>query len=178
MNLRHLSIAMFLFAAVASPASSVPQRRPAKPDPVARAKQENQFITVEDFRNAGRAPKTAVSVEGYVVLAQRMADGGLLLVLVDSVDHVLSAKDADATARSGAAAVLPAAYVKKRPGWGWTPKAMQRFAMYTGAGRAQKNLHDVVVKLRLTGFVRAGTTVNPVTSVEFMDESGNWKPIR
>ncbi len=145
---------------------------------VANPKQENQFVTVDEFVKGVRAPRTAVSVEGYAVSGNRTADGGLRVVVVDSIDHVLSPTDADNLGKGGAKGTVPAGSLAKHPGWQWSAKGMQRFGMYAanGAGRAQKQMHDVVAKVRLTGFA-TGRAINPVTKIEFQDESGEWKTL-
>src|SRR5207248_236773 len=165
-------------AAAAWPFAASAQKR-HKPAPsremVAHVKQENQFVTVDEFVKGRRAPRTPVSVEGYAVMAGRSADGSVRVVVVDSVDHVLSVKDADAFGRGGAEGVVPGSAVARHPSWAWTGKGMQRFAMYaaTGTGHAQRQLHDTVAKVRLTGFA-TGRVISPVTKVEFEDENGNW----
>lgn len=145
---------------------------------VARPKDENQFICVEDFRGARRAPRTAVSVEGYLVTCFRQSDGSYRAGLVDSVDHVLSAKDANAFARAGATVTIPARLVRSKSRLAWTSKGIQTWVMYTGPGTAQKMLHDVVPKVRLTGWTAAGkATINPVTGFEYTDDRGEWKKL-
>lgn len=156
-------------------------RRPKTPparETVARPKQQNQFVTVEEFRRSGRPPKTAVSVEGYFVLGYRAADGGLRLMLTDSVDHVLSAQDADRSAASSAVSVVPSAALKRHPRWAWSAKGMQRFVMYIGPGRAQRLVQDIVAKMRVTGWTAPGRAIiNPVTQIEFQDANGEWKTL-
>lgn len=142
----------------------------------ATPKQENQFISVDEFVKTKRGLRTAVSVEGYIVVAIRMGDGSVRLSSVDSVDHVLSATDADNFAKGGAGAIIPSSTLAKHPTWALTAKGLQRVTMYTGAGHAQKALHDVVTKVRLTGFA-VGKTINPVTKVEYQDDSGEWKTL-
>ncbi len=143
------------------------------------AKQENQFVTVDEFVKAKREPKIPVSIEGYIVLAHKTGTGSLKLVLVDSVDHVLSAQDANAQASGGAAAIVEAPALKKRAGWDWTAKGMKQFAMFTGPGTAAVNMHDVVPKLRITGFTSLfRSTIDPITGVEVMDDNGDWKAVR
>ena len=47
--------------------------------------------------------------------------------------------------------------------------------MYTGPGSATKNLHDVVEKMRFTGWTTGGRATINVTKIEFMDANGDWK---
>ena len=180
MNRSVVCAALVAVSGAALPMNAAAQKKmPAKAVAavVARPQQHNQFVTVDEFVKSKRAPKTAVSVEGYAVSGFRAADGSLRLTLVDSVDHVLSPADADNFGRAGAAATVPAAMAKK-PAIAWTPKGLQRFGMYAanGAGRAQKQMHDIVPKVRLTGFA-TGRSISPVTRVEYQDDSGEWKAL-
>src|SRR5262245_10146131 len=82
----------------ASPQKKSKSRPGVAVDVPLRVKQQNQFVTVEEFVNA-RLPKlTPVSVEGYAVLGYKTTDGGVRMNIVDSVDHVLNTKDADTQA--------------------------------------------------------------------------------
>ncbi|MDA8382564.1 MAG: cbb3-type cytochrome c oxidase subunit I, partial [Betaproteobacteria bacterium] len=67
---------------------------------------QNQFIEVQDFLQAHRRPNTLVSVVGYLVLATGEKDGAIRLSLVDSVDHVLSPRDALTYAKGGATVII------------------------------------------------------------------------
>jgi len=172
---------LVLFAA--QPIAAMPHsKKHAKPAAaaaiVANPRQENQFVTVDEFVKGKRAPKTAVSVEGYAVTEGRAADGSLRLVVVDSIDHVLSPTDADNFGKGGAVATIPASLLAKHPSWAWTPKGMQRFAMYaaTPAGRAAKQMHDIVTKVRVTGFA-TGRAISPATKIEYQDDNGEWKTL-
>jgi hypothetical protein len=178
---RHALAAALLVAFAAPLVSAAPKQPKKKPARVAvkaapelKAKTENQFVTVEDFLRARRANGTPVSVEGYAVVGTKTASG-VKLALVDSVDHVLNASDANKFAAGGATALIPASSIAKRATWGMIPKGMTRFAMYTGAGKAQKELHDIVPKVRITGRA-AARTIN-VTGVEFADDNGEWKKL-
>lgn len=170
--------ALFLTtAALAAPA--LQKGKPVKAAPSmagATPKQENQFVTVDEFVHGKRAAHTAVSVEGYAVLGYRAGDGSLHLMVVDSVDHVLSPQDADNFGKTGATVIVPASITARRPGLAWSAKGMMKHAMYTGSGHAQKALHDVVAKVRVTGFA-TGKTISPATKVEFQDDNGNWKTL-
>ena len=152
--------------------SSTAATRPAMP------KQENQFVTVDEFLRARRPAGTAVSIEGYAALGYRAADGSIRLYVLDSVDHILSAKDADAGAASGAAATIPAAAVRAHPGWAWSPKGSMRIPMFTGNGAAQRQLRDVAPKIRLTGWAAGRGTMSPVTKVEITNENGEYVALR
>lgn len=144
----------------------------AKPQP------HNQFVTVEEFVRSKRAPRTAVSVEGYIVVGCRLPNGSLRLSLTDSVDKVLCADDANALMRTGATCVVPVAEVKKSARRGWTKQGLQKYVLYTGPGMAKTALHDVVEKMRITGWTAKGrASINPVTSIEYMDENGEWKSL-
>ena len=149
--------------------SSTAATRPAMP------KQENQFVTVDEFLRARRPAGTAVSIEGYAALGYRAADGSVRLHVLDSVDHILSARDADGAAASGATAVIPAGGIRLNPAWGWSPKGAMRIPMFTGNGSAQRQLRDVAPKIRLTGWVASGrATISPVTKVEITNENGEY----
>src|SRR2546421_435963 len=71
-----------------------PAPKPVKTAAVKSAtpREENKFVTVEEFVHAKRGAGSAVSVEGYEVIVFPTGDGGLHLSIVDSVDHVLSAR--------------------------------------------------------------------------------------
>src|SRR5687768_4432027 len=135
------SAAALMFVSFAAGGSA--QRKPVKKTSsvaatrAAMPKQENQFVTVDEFIRARRPAGTAVSIEGYAALGYRAADGSVRLHVLDSVDHILSARDADSAAASGAAAVIPAAGIRLHPSWSWTPKGAMRLPMFTGNGSAQ-----------------------------------------
>lgn len=144
----------------------------------AKPQLHNQFVTVEEFIRSQRAPRTPVSVEGYIVVGCLLPNGSLRLSLTDSVDKVLSAEDANALMQTGATCVVPVSEVKKSVQRGWTRQGMQRFVLYTGPGRAKTALHDVVEKMRITGWTAKGrATIDPVTDIEYMDENGEWKSL-
>lgn len=176
-----IAAAMLVATLFISPLQAAPhKKKPAKTTTTisANPRQENQFVTVDEFVHGKRAPKTAVSVEGYAVSAYKAADGSLRMVLVDSIDHVLSPTDADNFGKGGAPATAPASILGKHPAWAWTAKGMQRFGMYAanGAGRAQKQMHDIVAKVRVTGFA-TGRVISPVTKIEYQDDNGEWKTL-
>jgi hypothetical protein len=100
------------------------------------------------------------------------------MVIVDSIDHVLSPTDADNFGKGGAAAIAPASIFSKHPAWAWTPKGMQRLSMYAanGVGRAQRQMHDIVPKVRITGFA-TGRLISPLTKIEYQDDNGEWKTL-
>jgi len=150
---------------------------PPAPDPVANVKQQNQFVTVDEFTKQALPQHTPVSIEGYMVVGFRTSDGSEMLDVVDSVDHVLSPTDADNFARGGAKGMLPARMALKHPSMGWSVKGMERFVMYTGEGHAQKPLHDTVAKVRVTGFAAGKAVIRPITKVEYADENGDWKTL-
>ena len=106
-----------------------------------------------------------------------MSDGSETLVLVDSIDHVLSATDADNFGRGGVRSVVPGRLAARRAALGWGGKGLERFVMYTGAGHAQRQVHDTVAKVRVTGFLARKATISPATKVEFQDENGDWKAL-
>lgn len=139
----------------------------------AQAKQENQFVTVEEFVKAHRASGTGVSVEGYAVIICS-SNGGLRIHVVDSVDHVLSATDANNFAHGGAVAQISSSGLRKHPSWAWSG-GMKKLAMYTGPGVATTALHDTVAKIRLTGWAGGAGHMGQVTRVEFQDDNGDWK---
>jgi hypothetical protein len=181
---RILFAAALLVAAGAVPATAAPGKtaKSKKGTPklavalvkTATPKQENQFVTVEEFIKAKRAPKTAVSIEGYAVVGYAIPGGGSQLTVVDGVDHVLSATDAMNFAKAGAICSVPGSLVVKHPAWGSTAKGLQKVLMYTGPGKAQKMLHDTPTKVRVTGWAEAGRNVS-VTKVEYADDNGDWK---
>jgi hypothetical protein len=175
-----LAIAVCVGAVVGAPAQRRAHRRSSEGGAsaaAARPKQENQFICVEDFKTARRAPRTAVSVEGYLVTCFHQPDGGYRAALVDSVDHVLSARDATAFGRAGASVTIPARFVRSKGRLAWSAKGIQTWVMYTGQGTAQRMLHDVIPKVRLTGWTAGGASISPVTGFEYADESGEWKKL-
>lgn len=147
-----------------------PQRPGKTPVPA----DQNRFTTVDDFLHAHRAPRTTVSVEGYAVLAWMDGKTGLRLGIVDSVDHVLSVRDAIASSRSACVAFIPASALKSHPKWALTATGMARFAMYARYGRNVKQLHDTVAKLRITGSYAPPKSVSPVTLVEYQNDNGEW----
>ncbi len=177
----YLAVALCVCVAVSATAQRKSRRSASKGSAVgqvAKPKAENQFICVEDFKGAKRAPKVAVSVEGYIVTGFRLPDGSYRLKLVDSVDHVLNAKDAEAFARGGASVSVPGSLVRSKGRLAWTVKGMKTWVMYTGPGTAEKQLHDVVPKVRITGSTAPGRAViRPVTGFEYMDDSGDWKKV-
>ncbi len=168
-------------AIVDSWAQRKPVKKPARPAATrpAMPKQENQFVTVDEYIRARKPAGTAVSIEGYAALGYRAADGSVRLYVVDSVDHILSARDADGAAASGAAAVIPAGAIRVHPAWGWSPKGSMRIPMFTGNGAAQRQLRDVAPKIRLTGWTASGrATISPVTKVEITNENGEYVAVR
>jgi hypothetical protein len=181
MSRQFLAASMFLAVAL-NVGFAAPQRNSKRKPPKVSAKveapvtprQENQFVTVEEFVKARRAPGTAVSVEGYVVIGVK-SGSNLKLDVVDSVDHVLNASDANKFAAGGASATIPGGAISKHPSWGLSVKGMQRFTMYTGPGMAQRQLHDIVPKVRITGRAR-GKSIT-VTGVEYADDNGDWKKL-
>jgi hypothetical protein len=143
------------------------------------AKQENQFVTVDEFIRARRPAKVGVTIEGYAALGFRGSDGAVRLYVVDSVDHILSAADANSTAASAAVAVIPPAVIRANPAWGWIPRGAMRIPMFTGSGAAQRQLRDVCPKVRLTGWTSAGrATIAPVTKVEITNDNGEYVTLR
>ncbi|HSV75150.1 MAG TPA: hypothetical protein VLH79_15435 [Chthonomonadales bacterium] len=165
-----------LVAALAVPAVAQRSatRAPAPAVPVVHP--HNQFITVHEMINARRAPNTAVSVEGYFVVAIRQPDGAVRAWLVDSVDKVLSAQEADAMARTGATLSVPSAFIRQSARRAWCHRGLQRFVMYTGTTRAQVNLNDTMPKVRVTArTVRGRGALGPAARIEFMDDNGHWR---
>jgi len=151
-------------------------KRPPQPVTVV-AQPYNQFITVDDMVRAKRKPNTTVSVEGYLVVGIRRPDGTVRAWLVDSVDKVLCAKEADALTRTGASLTVPAATLKRAP-CAWNRKGLQRFVMYTGKTKAQVCLNDTMPKVRVTGPVAVGrAALGPVSRIEYMDINGDWKAL-
>lgn len=167
-------------AVVSAPTFASPQKKKSAKSAgatiAANPRQENQFVTVDEFVKGKRAPRTAVSVEGYAVSGYKAADGSLHLIVVDSIDHVLSPMDADNFGRAGAHATVPASMLAKHPAWAWSAKGSQRFGMYAAnpKGHAVRPLHDIVPKVRVTGFA-IGRAISPVTKVEYQDDNGDWK---
>jgi hypothetical protein len=158
--------ALPLAPAAAQKKSKAPAKAAAKA-PVVAPKEQNKFVTVEEFARANRPLKTVVSVEGYAVTAY--PSGGVTrLVLLDSVDHVLSAADANKFARGGVSVAASQAAVAKK---------MARIAMFTGNGIAQKKLNDTPAKMRVTGWVNGKSAIGPTVKVEAMDDNGEWKTL-
>ncbi len=138
----------------------------------------NQFITVNEFVLAGRTPKTPVSVEGYIVLDVPKPSGSQFLYITDSVDKVLNADDANKAVKRAALMVLPTPLVKANYRFTWNAKNMQKLAMFTGRDQAEKQLNDVIAKVRITGIVgKYPGIVEPVHQVEMMDDNGDWKKL-
>ncbi len=133
------------------------------------ARQENQFVTVDEFVKIKKASKTVVSVEGYVVEAYTTGSN-VTLMLVDSVDHVLSAKDADSFARAGATCTVPP---NKKSNWALSAKGLHKIIMYTGKGHAETALNDTPAKIRITGLVAGRGIISPVTNVEYQNDNGD-----
>jgi hypothetical protein len=184
--MKHPILALIaIFVVLAAIAAAGPQKRKhtaavsaaaSSGEKDAQAKQENQFVTVEEFVKSHRPRGTGVSVEGYAVIVCGASNGGLRISIVDSVDHVLSATDANNFAHGGAVSLITPTGLKKHPKWSWSA-GMKKLAMYTGPGVAQTALHDVVTKIRLTGWASSVGTINPVTKVEYQDENGDWKTL-
>lgn len=171
------ALALFSVAAGAQHKYKKPKPAPAPaPGKVAYPKEENKFVTVEEFVKAHRGAGSAVSIEGYEVIAFPTSDGGLQLNIVDSVDHVLTAKDAVGFAQGGAVGIIPASALRGHPGWGWSNSGMKKYAMWTGPGTATKELHDIVAKMRFTGFTSGGRTIN-LTKIEFADDNGDFRAL-
>lgn len=139
-------------------------------------KPQHQYVTVDEYVRTKLPAKTLTSVEGYVVLGVK-SGAGFRLDLTDSTDKVLTAKEADATARASCHATVPAALARK-PGLAWSRRGVQRFIMFTGAAKAQKKLNDMMPKLRVTGQAAGKGVINPVTLVEYTDDNGDWRPVR
>jgi hypothetical protein len=177
MTIRLLAAAASLVAALPLFAQK-PKKAPKPAAPSAVVQPYNRFITVDEYHRAKRRPASLISIEGYAVLGYRLTDGTVRLALVDSVDHVLSAEDANKFAASGAFCSVRPAQVKKNPKLAFPGKHLKELVMYTGPGIAKKCLHDVVDKLRVTGAVsKVRATLDPVTRVEFMDDNGDWKAL-
>ena len=141
----------------------------------AQAKQQNQFVTVDEFIKARIPAGVGVSVEGYAALGYRASDGGIRLYIVDSVDHILSPADADASARTAAVAVITPAVLRSNPAWGWTARGSKKVPMYSGNGSAQTKLRDVAPRIRVTGWSSAGrATISPATKLEITNEDGSF----
>jgi hypothetical protein len=139
-------------------------------------KSYNQFMEVDEFVKAHRTPHTLVSVEGYIVLASRAANGTIRIYITDSVDHVMSAKDALSLAKGGAAGIIIPHDAKVHPGWALSSAKLNRYAMYIQSGKSIKMAHDTVTRVRITGSVFKGRgIINPVTKMEYTDENGDWK---
>ncbi len=139
-------------------------------------KPQHQYVTVDEYVRTKLPAKTLASVEGYVVVGVK-AGAGIRLDLTDSTDKVLTAKEADATARTACHATVPPA-LARRPGFAWSRRGVQRFIMFTGAAKAQKKLNDTMPKLRVTGQAAGKGAISPVTLVEYMDDNGDWRAVR
>ena len=160
------------------------QRKAVKKAPAAayrpaQAKQQNQFVTVDEFVGARIPAGVGVSVEGYAALGFRAPDGGIRLYIVDSVDHILSPADANASAKSAAVAVFTPAVLRANPAWGWTARGSKKVPMYTGNGSAQTKLRDVAPRIRVTGWTSAGrATISPATRLEVTNDDGAFVVLR
>ena len=182
MKLQHLTIcgvaacSLMLMEIVEAPAQK--SKKSSSSGTVAKPQFQNKFNTVDEFMKKKLTAKTAVSIEGYVVVGYKQSNGDLLLSVVDSVDHVLSAEDANKIARIGARCVAPSSAVKSHKNWSITAKKLRDTLQYTGPGLAKTVLHDTVPKVRITGFKgSARGIISPVTSIEVTDDNGDYKPI-
>jgi len=165
-----------LVLAVAAPAK--PRRAAPKVAVQAVPKPHNEFVTVHEFQVGKRAPGTLVSVEGYFVTGYAVGTGAVRLHLTDSVDHVLSTEDALLFEQHAAPVIVPAARVGKSGPRAWNRRGMMRYVMYTGKGRPQIPLHDVIEKVRVTGTVGSGRAcLSSVGCIEYMDMNGFWKKL-
>jgi hypothetical protein len=141
------------------------------------AKPENTFGTIDEFIAARKPARTVVTIEGYTVVGFAATDGTVRGVLLDSVDRVLSASEADSFGRRGARFAIPASLTKSRPRTAFKPKGFRDLCMYTGRGHAEKLLKDVISKVRVTGTVLSLGFISPVTKVEYQDDNGDWKTL-
>jgi hypothetical protein len=133
---------------------------------------------VAEFRQARRAPGANVSIEGYVVLAEKSGAGSVRMSLVDSTDKVLTAKEAQDSARAGARC-LAASGGKQHPNWVLTRKGLLRLAMYCRSGTKCEAVNDSPPKVRIQGAVskdRAGLAT--VTRIEYHDDNGEFRELK
>lgn len=150
----------------------------AKPSGPAPPKQYNRFMTVHEFLRAKRPAGTNVSVEGYFVCALKSGKSGARLSLVDSTDKVLSAKDAAATARAGAACSITLGG-KQRPRWVMTRKGVLSLAMYTGSSQPATFVQDTPPKVRVQGLTgKTSKALGTVTKIEYQNADGDWRDFR
>lgn len=148
-----------------------------QPAPVVKVESWNTFYTIDEFKAAGRKVGTPVTVEGYIVTGSP-SGGNFAFRLVDSVDKVLSGKDAERLAAVAVRCTVTPPVLKRSPGLAWSRNGAQKFTMYIGGDRAIRALHNEVDKIRVTGRVGPGVgVINPVTQVEIMDTNGEWKPL-
>jgi hypothetical protein len=149
-------------------------KKPSSSEP----KPHNRFVTVAEFRAAKRAPGANVSVEGYIVIALKAGRASARLYLVDSTDKVLSAKDADASARSGAVCTIGLGG-KARPRWIMARRGLLKLAMYTGGEQAASCLQDTPHKVRIQGrTTKTRSALGSVAKIEFQDDDGEWRDFR
>ena len=144
-----------------------------KTPPIATPKQENQFVTVEEFVKLKKELKTTVSVEGYA--AEAFGTTAVVkLMLVDSVDHVLSTTDADKFSRAGVSCTIN---TKSKATWAMTTKGLYKILMYTGKTHAEKPVNDSPAKIRITGQTAGKGIISPVTKVEYQNMNGDFVPL-
>jgi len=137
----------------------------------------NRFVTVVEFQRARRAAGANVSIEGYVVLAEKSGSSTVRLSLVDSTDKVLNAREAKQAARAGAPCTATMS-AKQRPGWTMTRKGFLRLAMYATVGKKCVAVNDAPPKVRIQGSVgRTRAAIATVTKVEYHDEDGEWREL-
>jgi len=137
---------------------------------------QNQFIEVQDFLQAHRAPNTLVSVTGYLVLATEEKDGAIRLSLVDSADHVLGPRDALTYAKGGATVIIPKAFLLHHKNWQLNPKGLMKYVMYFRTAKGIRKLHDSPAQVRVTGdTIKIRGLIKPLKKLEYSDENGNWR---
>lgn len=172
-----LAAAFVLLAALGTGAEA--QRSAKKKTPtLTPPKPHNRFITVIEFRKARRPAGTIVSVEGYILSALKSGRRIVTLEIVDSTDQVLSAADAQKTARGGirSSVTVPD---RAHPLWTLTSKGLLRLSMYTGAARAARVVQDAPPKVRVQGLVgKPGATLSRLQKIEYQNADGDWKELR
>lgn len=135
----------------------------------------NSFVTVDEFVRSRRPAGTPVRVEGYFVTVLKTSGNSATCGLVDTTDKVLSASDAAATARAGAACTVPLGG-KGKGRWVMTRKGLLSLAMYSGSSKPTTFVQDTPPKVRVTGITGKGrATIVNVSRIEYQDENGEWK---
>jgi len=171
------AISVALIAAGSSHAQSSKKKKktatPVAQVKVPAVKDAYQFITVGELIASKAKANTLVSVEGYFV--EGFDEGGQhRLILVDSVDRVISTSDADKAVGRG---VVCFANPKDHSTWTMTKNRIGGLVMYTGKKSAERLLTEIPPKVRITGTKAGQKQLQPILKIEYMDDNGYFKAL-